>query len=77
MSTTQLIAELKALPARERARVIRAVMPALKPAGPVAITRRAPKGRVMWPDLAGLKRKVYGDRQLPNLVLLEREEARY
>ena len=77
MSTTQLILELNALPARERARVIRAVMPALHPASHAAVRRKTTKGKVTWPDLADLKRKVYGDRLLPNLVLLEREDARY
>lgn len=73
----QLITELKALPADERARVIRAVMPAAKPAARPVGKGRTPKGKVTWPDLADLKRRVYGDRVLPNLVLLEREEARY
>ena len=77
MSTMQLISELKALPAVERARVIRAVMPAAKAAARPASKGRTPKGKVTWPDLADLKRRVYGDRLLPNLVLLEREEARY
>ena len=77
MSTVQLISELKALPARERARVIRAVLPAAKLASRPAGVRKAPMVRVTWPDLADLKRRVYGDRLLPNLVLLEREGARY
>lgn len=76
MSTVQLISELKALPARERARVIRAATPATNLAGRAAGRRKNPKARVIWPDLAELKRKVYGDRLLPNLVLLEREETR-
>ena len=77
MSTMQLISELKALPPSERARVIRAVMPAAKPVSRPAGKGGTPKGKVTWPDLADLKRRVYGDRLLPNLVLLEREEARY
>ena len=77
MSTIQLISELKALPARERARVIRAAMPATNPAGRATGKRQKPQARVTWPDLTELKRKVYGNRRLPNLVLLEREEGRY
>ena len=74
MSTAQLIAELKALPARERARVIEAAAPVPKPKAGLRSKPALPR-RVTWPDLAEMKKKVFGGRRLPNLVLLEREEA--
>ncbi len=79
MSNAELISKLKALPARERERVIRAVMVGPEPArdtpGGKAIPTRTRKAN--WPDLSEMKRKVYGERTVPNMVLLEREEARY
>ena len=39
-----------------------------------------PKGttdRVEWPDVEARAKHIYGDRVLPNLVLLEREDAAF
>lgn len=74
MSTAELISALRALPPRERARVARAIMPATDSAVRAEDTAT---GRVTWPDLTAWKRKIYGDRLLPNLVLIEREETRW
>jgi hypothetical protein len=30
--------------------------------------------RVKWPDVEARARRIFGDRKLPNLVLMEREE---
>ena len=77
MSTAELISKLRALSPRERDRVVRAVMPVKKTAGRAAGSAKTARRKVTWPDIAALKRKIYGDRVLPNLVLLEREEMRY
>ena len=77
MSTAELISKLRALSPRERDRVVRAVRPVKKTAGRAAGSSKTATRKVTWPDLAALKRKIYGDRVLPNLVLLEREEMRY
>jgi hypothetical protein len=37
----------------------------------------ARKRPVRWPDAAARRRKVFGHKVLPNLVLLAREEERY
>jgi len=41
--------------------------------------RHAPlrKKPVGWPDAAARRRKIFGDRVLPNLVLLARKEERF
>ena len=35
------------------------------------------KRRVRWPDAAARQRRIFGDKVLPNLVLLARELERY
>ena len=77
MSTADLISELRALSSRERARIIRAVIRATDSKDRATAAAKPAVRKVKWPDLAALKRKIYGDRLMPNLVLLEREEMRY
>jgi hypothetical protein len=77
MSSAELISKLKALPARERERVIRAVLVGPKSGTGKHVGKLTPTRKAKWPDLSEMKRKVYGGREVPNMVLLEREEARY
>jgi hypothetical protein len=35
------------------------------------------QGPVRWPDAAARRRRILGDKVLPNIVLLAREEDRY
>lgn len=77
MRNAQLIAKLKALPASERERVIRAAMPGATPAGHTTRKNATATRKTNWPDLSEMKRKAFGERMVPNMVLLEREEARY
>lgn len=72
MSATELLKQVKALPARERNRFLLAVL-TLDEATPTRSNGR--KKRVTWPDVEARARRIFGDRVLPNLVLLEREEA--
>jgi hypothetical protein len=74
MCSTELLRQVKALPARERHKFVLAVLPLAEdaPARPQTSTRR-----VKWPDVEARARRIFGDRALPNLILLEREEAAF
>jgi mRNA-degrading endonuclease RelE of RelBE toxin-antitoxin system len=71
MSTSELVKQLKALPPRERRKVVKAIL---------ALEENEPTGqpmktkRVKWPDVEERARRIFGNRVLPNLVLLDREE---
>jgi len=71
MSAVELIQQVKALPSRERQKFVFALLSLVE-------TESAPKPsrsrRVKWPDVAARARRIFGQRKLPNLVLLEREE---
>ncbi len=71
MNAAKLLDQVKALPPRERQRFLAAVR-ALEEKMPA---RPAKTGkRVEWPDVQARAKRIFGDRVLPNLVLLEREE---
>jgi hypothetical protein len=72
MSVVELIKQVKALPAREREKVFLAIL-ALDEESPVPSKRKGK--RVKWPDVEARAKRIFGDRVLPNLVLLEREES--
>jgi len=44
---------------------------------PTANTARGKAKRVKWPDVEARTRRIFGERVLPNLVLLERDEAAF
>lgn len=71
MSAAELLEQVKALPASELRNFLRAVlsMGAVPPA-PAGVAKR-----VRWPDIEARARRIFGDRVVPNLVLLEREES--
>jgi hypothetical protein len=71
MSRAELIKQVKALPAREREKVFLAIL-ALEEESPSAPPKQTK--RVVWPDVEARAQRIFGDRVLPNLVLLEREE---
>ena len=74
MGANELLRHLKALPVRERNKFVRAVL-SLKDA---AVPRpKKPAKSVTWPDVEARAKKICGDRVLPNMVLLEREESPY
>ena len=72
MSVVELIKQFKKLPAREREKVFWAIL-ALDEETPTPSKKKAK--RVKWPDVEARAKKIFGDRVLPNLVLLEREES--
>ena len=71
MSVVELIKKVKALPAREREKVFLAIL-ALEEGAPSPRTKESK--RVKWPNVEARAKRIFGDRVLPNLVLLEREE---
>jgi len=69
MSLAQLLKHVKALPARQRERLLREIL--VLEEGPAA---RKNEARVTWPDVEARGKRIVGDHVLPNLVLLERGE---
>jgi hypothetical protein len=75
MSATEMLDQVKALPPRERRKFFDCVreLEMEIELGPAAVRNH----RVRWPDAAGRRRRIFGDKVLPNLVLLAREQERY
>lgn len=71
MSAHDVLEQVKALPPRERRKFFDSIHE-LEAARPIA-RRRRPR----WPDADARRRRIFGDKTLPNLVLLAREEERY
>jgi hypothetical protein len=70
VSTVELLNQVKALPLPERQKLLLALLKLEGKPG-----RGKPKnGRVKWPDVEARAKRIFGDRVLPNLVLLERQE---
>ena len=75
MSATELLEKVKALPPRERRRFFDRVHQLEEASASSArVGRRRP---CRWPDAAARRRRIFGDKVLPNLVLLAREAERY
>ena len=71
MSTGELLKQVRALPRRERQKVFKAILELEEneQARPPIKTKR-----VKWPDVEARAKRIFGNRVLPNLVLLDREE---
>jgi hypothetical protein len=74
MSATELLRQVQALPARERRKFVMAVLAMTEDAPARA---RKPNRRVKWPDVEARAKRIFGNRVLPNLILLERDEAEF
>ena len=74
MSAVELLKQVKALPKRERQKFVLSVL-TLEEGAPVRIEKTT--RRVKWPDVEARAKRIFGDRVLPNLVLLEREESAF
>jgi hypothetical protein len=75
MSATELLEKVKTLPPRERRRFFEGIHE-LEGAICFKPSPRS-KRQTRWPDAAARRRKIFGDKVLPNLVLLAREQERY
>ncbi len=71
MNTAKLLGQVKALTPRERQKFLAAVR-TLEEETPARPAKRGK--RIEWPDVQARAKRIFGDRVLPNLVLLEREE---
>jgi hypothetical protein len=74
MSAVELLKQVKALPKRERQKFLLSVL-TLEEGAPARIEKTT--RRVKWPDVEARAKRIFGDRVLPNLVLLEREESAF
>ncbi|MEK6406475.1 MAG: hypothetical protein AABN34_05885 [Acidobacteriota bacterium] len=74
MSTGELIKQVKALPPRERRKFLSAVLALEEDQSARPATNTKP---VKWPDVEARAKRIFGNRILPNLVLLEREEEAF
>jgi len=71
MSTSELLKQVIARPRRERQRILKAIL-ALEEKDQAQ--RPIKTKRVKWPDVQSRAKRIFGNRVLPNLVLLDREE---
>ena len=74
MSAVELLKQVRALPSRERQKFVLSVL-ALEEGAPVRIEKTT--RRVKWPDVEARAKRISGNRVLPNLVLLERDEGAF
>jgi hypothetical protein len=72
MSAVELFKQVKALPQRERTKFVLSVL-MLEESEPPRLAKLA--RRAKWPDVEARAKHIFGDRVLPNLVLVEREES--
>ena len=75
MSANEVLEQVKALPPRERRKFFAHVHD-LETASQ-AQSNSKQKRRIRRPDAAARRRRIFGDKVLPNLVLLARELERY
>jgi hypothetical protein len=75
MSANEVLEQVKALPPRERRKFFASVheFEMASQASPNGKRKRP----IRWPDAAARQRRIFGDKVLPNLVLLARELERY
>lgn len=66
-----MLKEVKALPRRERQKVFKAILELEENDQTLPPMKTK---RVKWPDVEARAKRIFGNRVLPNLVLLDREE---
>jgi hypothetical protein len=75
VSANEVLEQVKALPPRERRKFFECVHELEAAVEP--LPQGKGKRRVRQPDAASRRRKIFGGKVLPNLVLLAREQERY
>ncbi len=74
MSAVELLKQVKALPRREREKLLLAALEMEEePSRQLSGKSKA----VKWPDIEERARRIFGERIVPNLVLMERAEASF
>ena len=74
MSAVELLKQVKALPRRERQKLVLSILALEEEATSRSGGRKKP---VKWPDVEARAKRIFGERVFPNLVLIEREEAAF
>jgi len=74
MSANELLRKFKTLPPREREKFVAAVLTLVDNGGGKPAK---PDRHVKWPDVEKRAKRIFGNRVLPNLVLLERDKAAF
>jgi len=69
MSAKELLREFKALPVEQQKKFLREAR--------VVGRARQPARKVEWPDVELRAKRIVGDRVLPNLILVERDESAF
>jgi hypothetical protein len=75
MSANEVLEQVKSLPPRERRKFFKGAHQ-LEAALQRQLGFRRNRG-IRWPDAAARRRPIFGDKVLPNPVLLTREQERY
>ena len=70
MSTAGLVEQVKALPARERWRLVEVILQLEEDSTATPTSQR----RIKCSDIEARAKRIFGNRILPNLVLMERGE---
>jgi hypothetical protein len=68
MSVNELLEQIKALPARERRRLVEIVLEFEEESTSTA----ASSHWIQWPDVEARAKRIFGNKIIPNLVLMER-----
>ena len=71
MRTAELLEQIKALPARERRRLVEMLLELEEHSTPPPASLQ----RVQWPDVEARAKRIFGNKIMPNLVLMERGES--
>ena len=75
MSANDLLERVKTLPPRELRKFLIGIRELEEDLG--ARHRSSRRKPVRWPDAVARRRRIFGEKVLPNLVLLAREEERF
>lgn len=70
MSNAELVEQVKSLPARERRKLVEMILELEKDS---TATPKSPR-RIKWADIQARAKRIFGNKTLPNLVLVERAE---
>ena len=71
MRTAELLEHVRALPARERRKLLELILELEEHSTPPSASLQ----RVQWPDVEARAKRIFGNKIMPNLVLMERAES--
>ena len=78
MSARELLEQVKALPPREMRKLFSGIHAIEKAVAKPKVTRKKTVAKPLkWPDAAARRRRIFGDKVLPNLVLEARDEEEH